>query len=102
MLCIRYMMKTINLVGLLLACLGPTPVWGAEIKLLPGDIVLTGPHANQRLILVAQEDGFTMGDLTASAKFVSSAPSVAAVDEAGVVRAKADGSAVITASHDGK
>jgi hypothetical protein len=75
--------------------------WAADVKLLPGEITLTGPHASQRLLVVTQEGGVAVGDLTARAKFVSSDPAVASVDESGVVRAKSDGTAVITARHDG-
>jgi len=80
----------------LLACV---PASAAELKLLPADVMLTGPHASQRLILVAEEDGKVVADRTPDAKFASSQPAVATVDERGVVRPVADGEAVITATH---
>jgi hypothetical protein len=96
------MMKTTSLAALLLTCLSWGPAWGVEIQILPGEIALTGPHASQHLIVVAVEDNKIVGDRTAGARFVSSAPTVASVDETGLVQAKGDGSAVITATHDGK
>ncbi|HXG12042.1 MAG TPA: DUF1553 domain-containing protein [Gemmataceae bacterium] len=74
----------------------------AELKVLPADVALTGLQARQRLIVLAEEGGKFTGDLTGQAKFTSSNPAVATVDEAGVVQAAGDGEAVITAVHDGK
>ncbi|HEX5271695.1 MAG TPA: DUF1549 and DUF1553 domain-containing protein [Gemmataceae bacterium] len=81
---------------LLFAC-GSAPA--AELKLLPADVTLTGPHANQRLVLVAEEGGHVVADRSPDAKFASSKPSVATVDERGVVRPVGDGEAVIMATH---
>jgi hypothetical protein len=79
-----------------LACV---PLSAAELKLLPADVTLTGPHASQRLILVAEEGGKVVADRSPDAKFTSSQPSVVTVDERGVVRPVADGEAIITATH---
>ncbi len=73
------------------------PVFGAELKVLPADVLLTGPHASQRLLVVRDTGGTIDADLTARAKFSSSNPAVARVDEAGVVRPAGDGEAIITA-----
>src|SRR5207237_7464433 len=70
----------------------------AELKLLPADVMLTGPHATQRLIVVSEEQGQAVTDRTPDAKFTSSQPAVATVDERGVVRPVSDGEAVITAT----
>jgi hypothetical protein len=69
---------------------------------MPAEIALSGPQASQRLIVLADEGGQLRADLTPQAKFTSSNPAVATVDEAGVVKAVGDGEAVITAAHDGK
>jgi hypothetical protein len=79
--------------------LASVPTSAAELKLLPSDVTLTGPHANQRLIVVAEEGGQVVADRSPDAKFTSSQPTVATVDERGVVRPVADGEAVITATH---
>src|SRR5437868_5898172 len=91
--------------GLFLAAaslLGLQPVAAVDLKILPAEVSLTGTHACQRLIVLAEADGQYVGDRTNLAQFVSSNPAVATVDEAGVVRASADGDAVVTASHRGK
>src|SRR6516165_8124708 len=70
---------------------------GAEIKILPANVVLSGPHSSQRLLVLAESTGKIEGDLTSKAKFTSSNPSVVSVDATGRVKAVADGTAVITA-----
>jgi hypothetical protein len=57
----------------------------ADLKILPGDITLTGPHAAQRLLVAAEEAGAVVGDRTGQAAFTSADPAVAVVD-GGVVR----------------
>src|SRR6266852_1685166 len=73
-------------------------VSAAELKVLPDAIVLTGPHATQRLIVLAESDGNLAGDRTGQAKFASSNPAVATIDETGLVRPVGDGEALVTAS----
>ena len=53
-------------------------VSAADLKVLPGDITLTGPHASQRLLVTAEEGGAVVGDQTAQAAFTSANPAVAA------------------------
>jgi hypothetical protein len=72
------------------------------LKILPTTIHLTGPYASQRLLVLAEKGSKYVGDRTAQAKFTSSNPAVAKVDETGVVRAVSDGDAVITATHGNK
>src|SRR6516164_905650 len=72
---------------------------GAEIKILPGNVVLSGPHSSQRLLVLAESTGKIEGDLTSKAKFTSSNPSVVSVDATGRVKAVADGEAIVTAVH---
>ncbi|MBY0524096.1 MAG: DUF1553 domain-containing protein [Gemmataceae bacterium] len=73
----------------------------AELKVLPPDVVLTGPHATQRLIVVDEEAGKVVGERRA-AKFTSSNPAVVKVNEAGVLEVVGDGEATVTATDDGK
>ncbi|MCI0378234.1 MAG: DUF1553 domain-containing protein [Gemmataceae bacterium] len=70
----------------------------AELKIAPGDIVLTGPKASQRLLVLDYASQKVVGDVTQKAKFSSSVPSTVEVDPSGVVRAKSDGEAIITAT----
>jgi hypothetical protein len=98
------MRKTIvhlAIVPLFLALCQPRIVAG-ELKFLPADVTLTGPHASQRLLVLAEENGKTIGDRTPQAKFSSSNSAVATVDAAGVVRAAGDGEATITADVNGQ
>jgi hypothetical protein len=89
-----------------LACLGlalsQRECVAAELKILPADVTLTGPQASQRVLVVAEENGITVFDRTPQAKFASSHPAVAKVDEGGVVRAAGDGEATITATVGGE
>jgi hypothetical protein len=74
----------------------------AELKILPADVMLTGPHASQRLLVLSEEKGQVIGEQTPQAKFTSAHPAVATVDASGVVRAAGDGETTITAAVDGK
>jgi hypothetical protein len=89
-------MRYLIALSLALACV---PASAAELTLLPPDVTLTGPHATQRLIVVAEEGGKVVADRSPDAKFTSSQPTIATVDQLGVVRPVADGEAVITATH---
>jgi hypothetical protein len=70
----------------------------AELKLLPGDITLTGPNASQRLVVVTTAKGIVHGDATAQAIFTNANPKVAVVDEDGILRPVGDGQTVIKAA----
>src|SRR5438067_1678499 len=76
--------------------------WAADPKILPADVVLTGPKASQQFLALSVANGKVIGDLTDKAQFTSSNPAVATVDETGTVKAAGDGEAIITASLDGK
>jgi hypothetical protein len=75
-----------------------SPASAASLQLLPPNIVLSGPHARQHLLVVREEDGRITADRTSQAKFHSSNPAAVAVDAQGQVSAVSDGDAVITAS----
>ena len=89
--------------GILLSCslLCARAATAADLKILPGDITLTGPHAAQRLLVASEEGGAVVGDRTATAIFTSANPAVAVV-EGGVVRPAGDGETTITALVDDK
>ena len=98
------MRKTIVYLTFLPLCVAfsqPRIVAG-ELKILPANVILTGPHASQRLLVLAEQNGKTVGDQTPQAKFSSSNSAVATVDAAGVVRAAGDGEATIAADVNGK
>jgi hypothetical protein len=88
--------------ALILGQLGAKPSPGAEFKLLPEEIVLTGRHANQKIIAVNQDFGKVVTDLSPQVKFTSSNSAIAQVDAHGKVQAVSDGEATITASANGK
>jgi hypothetical protein len=92
--------------GLVVVCLALDGLAGSaaagELRLQPGDITLTGPHASQRLLVLEEEGGRVVGDRTVLAVFTSSNPDVAAVDLEGTVRAAGDGAATVTARYGGR
>jgi hypothetical protein len=63
---------------------------------------MTGPHATQRLLVLAEEGGKVVGDLTGKAALTSSNPAVAFVAADGMLRPAGDGEAIITATHQDK
>jgi hypothetical protein len=68
------------------------------LKILPGDVTLTGPHASQRLVVVDTTAHETTADRTSAAVFSTSNASVATVDTSGILCAAGDGKATITAA----
>jgi hypothetical protein len=74
----------------------------ADLKLYPGDVALTGPHAAQRLLVADEAGGAVVADRTGQATFASADPAVATVDAAGVVRPAGDGETTVTATVDGR
>src|SRR5262245_34054000 len=91
------MIRTFSITALLLAWPASAAL-ASELKLLPADVALTGPHASQRLLAVSEAAGKVDGDVTGKTRFTSSNSAVAKVDEDGTVRASGDGEAVITAT----
>jgi len=77
---------------------GSASVWATEsFAIIPPSSVLSGSHAKQRLIVENVSEGRFAGDKTGDAKFTSSNPAVATVDDGGVVHPVSDGEATITA-----
>jgi hypothetical protein len=89
-------------ITLFVVLLWPLKAEAGQLKLLPETVTLTGPQASQRLIVLTEEGGQYIGDRTGQATFASSNPAVASVNEAGFVKAVADGEAVITANLEGQ
>lgn len=69
-----------------------------SIQAAPGDFVLSGAWATQRIVVTGKLPDGSLRDVTARAKFQSSKPKIAAVDKTGFVSPKADGEAIITVS----
>jgi hypothetical protein len=74
------------------------PAQGA-LQVLPGEVALSGPHASQRLLVVARAGGVVVGDRTGATRFSSANPAVATVSADGTVRAAGDGETTLTATH---
>ena len=70
-----------------------------ELVILPERTVLRGKGARQQLLIERRADGSFVGSIE-DASFSSSNPSVATVDESGVVTAVGDGRAILTAKAD--
>jgi hypothetical protein len=76
------------------------PVLAQKLTVLPPSVELTGPEARQQLIVECAV-GEHQEDWTRAARWSSSDPKVAAVDEHGLVSPAGDGEARITASAQG-
>jgi hypothetical protein len=72
-----------------------------SFELIPPKSTLAGPHASQQLLVESVANARFTGDKTTSAKFTSSNPAVATVDEKGIVQPVADGEVTITATTGG-
>jgi hypothetical protein len=73
-----------------------------ELRIAPAEVVLDGPQARQRLLVLMYHGAEVIGDRTPAAHFRSSQQAVATIDNAGVVHAAGDGKAIITAEVDGR
>jgi hypothetical protein len=74
----------------------------AHFKLIPEKTTLAGPYASQQLLLESVANERFTGDKTAAAKFMSSNPAVATVDDKGIIRPASNGDATISAKVDGQ
>ena len=79
-----------------------SPDPAGELAVLPERPVLRGQGARQQLMIEKRVDGSFVGPETDDAKFSSSNPHVATVDEAGIVTAVGDGRAIVTATVEGR
>lgn len=80
------------------AAAAATPV---RIEVSPHNPLLFGKGAVQRLSVVAHYPDGSSRDVTGSARFVTARPGVAVIEEAGVIRALANGGARIEVSFEG-
>jgi hypothetical protein len=85
-----------SLIVIVIAALSGAAGW-AEFVAIPSEIELTHRDALHGILVEATVDGGYAGDRTSEARFTSSDAQVVEVDEAGVVRALANGEATITA-----
>jgi hypothetical protein len=90
------MFRTLTLTALVVLLIS-SPSRAGALKVLPGDVTLTGPHAHQRLLVVEETGTEVTTDRTADVVFSTSNARIATVDKSGVVRAAGDGKATITA-----
>ena len=88
----------LRLLSPLLLLLAVGPAAAAEARVYPPEVAIAGPNRTQQLIVVNEENGRVVGDLTPKATFASSNPAVAKVDVAGLVTAAGPGEATITAT----
>lgn len=73
-----------------------------SLMVYPSQIHFDGPRAEQRLGVLALYGGGQQWDMTRQAKFASSDPKVAVIDDGGVVRPVGNGQAIITVTAAGK
>jgi hypothetical protein len=70
----------------------------AELRVYPPEITISGPNRSQQLLVVLEESGRVMVDLTASVQYKSSDEKVAKVDSHGRIFATGNGETRITAT----
>src|SRR5262245_55105781 len=73
-----------------------------SIAVIPGSVTLSGENASQQLLVESVVNARLAGDKTVAAKFESSDPAIATVDEAGKVLPVKDGEVSVTATVDGQ
>src|SRR5438445_10468860 len=85
-----------------IAASAAAPASGAELRVYPSEFAVSGPNRVQQLLVVNEENGRTVADFTATAKYTTSNVAVAKVDASGLVTAVAPGEATITATWQAK
>jgi hypothetical protein len=80
----------------LAALCAPHAARAADLRAYPAEVSIGGPNRTQQLVVVEEENGRAVRDLTSGAKFNSSAEGVAKVDASGAVTGLKDGEAKIT------
>jgi hypothetical protein len=93
------------LLSSLVALLAAPHAFAADLRVYPPDVPLAGPGRTQQLLVVEEENGRTIRDVTASAKFVvlfgDDKPAVT-VDTGGLVSAVGNGEAKVAVTVGGK
>jgi hypothetical protein len=92
----------LRLLSPLLVLLGAAPALAADLRVYPTEVAISGPNRTQQLLVVLEENGRVVADLTATAKFTPSDPKVATVSPAGLVTAAGAGETTVTATADGR
>ncbi len=80
---------------------GDTPLKPVRLVVEPENITLAGARAKQRLLVTAVLKDGSLRDVTAQSQYRTSAPETAAVTSHGVIHAKTNGAAKITATFQG-
>jgi hypothetical protein len=86
----------------ILFALVAAPASAAEVRVYPPEVTLSGPNRAQQLVVVREDEGRAVADLTANTKWSSSDEKVAKVDAKGRVTAVGTGEATITATASGQ
>lgn len=89
------MRPALSLALLIAAAYGKDPA-PTSIQAAPGDFVLSGAWASQRIVVTGRMPDGSLRDVTPQARFQSSAPRLASVDKIGFVLPHRDGAAIIT------
>jgi hypothetical protein len=84
---------------------GHAPLWGAEpgapnptgLQIVPSAVLLRGPDSMQQLAVDQRAGDRLARDVTRQTQFESSDPKVATVDDSGLITARGDGAAKVTA-----
>lgn len=91
-----------QLVPVLALFVAPGVAAAGELKVYPPTVAVSGPNRVQQLLVVEEENGRVVADLTAKAEYTSSASAVAKVDAAGLVTAVGSGDATLTVTVNGR
>ena len=73
------------------------PLKPRSLKILPGDVVLSGPRASRQIVVQATLASGYEADVTSRARFTVEGPGILIVDEGGVLRPLANGRTKLTA-----
>ena len=84
--------------SLVTSTLVPTAAGLVAVEITPGSVVLDEIDETEELVATATFDDASTEDVTRSAEFTSSDPTIATVSDAGIVRALATGEVTITAT----
>ncbi len=74
-----------------------TPAFAVDLRAYPPEVAIAGPNRVQQLVVVREENGRVLQDVTAKANYASSNSAVVTVDAAGLVTAVGPGDATISA-----
>lgn len=87
----------LRLLSSLTVLLATTQVQAIDLRVYPPEVAISGPNRTQQLLVVLEENGRVVADLTANARYSSSDSKIATVSSTGLVSAISPGEATITA-----